>query len=204
MIQPSLARRLPWPLILLCLSGAITGAAVVRVRASHQSAIARRPSSSGSLPLPTAGSFVREVAVFLGSNECYACRIAGVGDRVRFMLDSLRRDAAVRQVPFSALGIAVDGAPLDGVKWLQQYGRFEEVAVGGNWYNTAVLRFVWSNPQTTAGIPQIIVLRQNVVVDKEHIRVGADSVVRRWLGARAIAPGIRVRGELRGNGIADR
>ena len=187
-----LLRLRPLPLIMFCAAGVVTGIAIARGGRLVRGDSSMRSSAAQDITrVPVAGTFHREVVMFFGSEACYACRLPTVPERVRMIVDSLRRDALLRKMPFSSVGVALDGAPKLEVKWLERYGTFDEVAVGGNWYNTVVQRYIWAEPAATAGLPQLVLLRQRVSASERRIRIDSEAVVHRWLGAGDIAPGLK-------------
>lgn len=142
-------------------------------------------------PAPAVGSFDRHVAIFFGSETCDACLLPTLDQRVRVILDSLRDDADVRKLRFTTVGVALDGPPANAVRWLRRYGAFDEVSVGGNWFNTAAQRFIWSEPTVKAGLPQIVLVRQHIVTDSARVVIADNVIVHTWFGAAAIAPALR-------------
>jgi hypothetical protein len=108
------------------------------------------------------------------------------------LLDSLRTAAAARGHLFSTIGVSTDSPPR-GIDWLKRFGDFDEVVVGRNWMNTAIVQYVWSDRADMAGMPQILLVEHRVQSTPRSIVVGQDRVVRRWYGAGAIAPEIRAR-----------
>jgi hypothetical protein len=171
--------------------GGVVGRLLVR---SHSTQGAGLDSSGSYTQTATTDSIGgrHEVAVFLGMAACGSCRLPELPGAVRLLLDSLRKDAARRGDRFSTLGVVLDDPSPTVIRWLNQFGTFDEIAVGGNWLNTAVAKMVWDDHTAKPGVPQLILLRHDVEATSTSIQVGADSVLRRWLGARQLVPSLAV------------
>lgn len=180
------ARRIQ--VVWLCVIGGVVGAGG-RYAVMRSTAPSPRVREVPAVYADTAlGTAPRELVIFFGTELCSSCRIPGVSDRVRAIVDSLRGIAVARKIKFVSLGIALDGSPVDGLGWLTKFGQFDEVAIGGNWLNTAVLHYVWSDPATTPGVPQVLLLRQMITTSSSGIAVASDTVLHRWFGVQQIAP----------------
>jgi hypothetical protein len=73
---------------------------------------------------------------------------------------------------------------------LRNFGTFDEVSVGRNWLNTAIVLYIWDRSADSAGMPQLVLVEHHVRSTTKQIAVGRDSIIRRWYGARAIDPAI--------------
>jgi hypothetical protein len=175
----------------LCLIAAMGGAVAARAGARALSTRTRpsenlTPILKDSTPVTNIGEF----AIFLGDVECAACKTPGLPHRVQTLLDSLRKEAAIRKHTFSSIGIVLNGPLKPALNWLDQFGPFDEVSLGDQWLNMGVVKYVWNYPSGLPSIPQVLLFEHSVTTAQHSIDVGSDSLIYRWLGVRGIAPDI--------------
>jgi hypothetical protein len=72
-----------------------------------------------------------------------------------------------------------------GVTFLSKLGRFDEIAAGGNWLNSAVIANL-STSVTSPSIPTLIVSVREVRVDSAAIRIVNSQTITRLEGVPAI------------------
>ncbi len=89
---------------------------------------------------------------------------------------------------FSTVGISDDWSVTRGMKILEEFGRFDEVIVGRNWFNSGVVRFIdeMNGPPV---VPQLLVVRQEKRIDQDRwtsgpvaelVRVVGKTEIRSW------------------------
>src|ERR1043165_2136648 len=104
--------------------------------------MAMSPTSVRSASPPPAVS--REViAVYLGTVGTDAQ--SGMTSAVREMKVALRKQAAESGRHFLSRGVSLEPLVEDGIRHLALLGSFDEVNVGGNWTNSAVVRYLGPN-----------------------------------------------------------
>jgi hypothetical protein len=161
-------------------SGGALGAATWTGRIPWRSAAATSPPV-GFTPRDDQ-PYIEEIAVLVGSYTCSASSYPGLPERTHTLIDSLRRAATARGNVFATIGVAIDGPRSRGEAWLDKFGSFDEIVVGRNWMNSAVAHYIWSDPDALPAIPQLVLVTHRVSPSPRVIRVGADSVVKRWVG----------------------
>ena len=130
------------------------------------------------------------IAVYFGT----AGTDAPMFDVVRNMKSSLQLQAASSGRRFVSRGVSLEPSVEGGIRHLALFGAFDEVSVGGNWTNSAVVRYFggdMSNHQR-AVIPQVIVLEREVQADGgSKLLVGPEREIARYIGGAKIADWVR-------------
>jgi len=124
----------------------------------------RRAAANDYLPSGSAAprSGRELVLVYIGAAGCSWSNRPGLADAVKNVKVILSDSAARAHRPFSAIGVARDWATSDAVGHLAKFGRFDELAVGNNWQNAAIQRYVWSDIPGPASTPQVVILERTV------------------------------------------
>lgn len=100
-----------------------------------------------------------------------------VGDAIVEM----RRYARERGYHFSTVGVSDDWSISRGLEILEEFGPFDEVIVGRNWFNTGVERYI-TDFGAQAAVPQVAVLLQERQVDTTPWTYGESREVIRVVG----------------------
>ena len=183
------SRRSSVWLTMICLAAASIGAVAAGLLVGPLRARAAGPPSYDNGEL----NGVHQVAVFLASSSCGACRTRGLDDAVRQLLDSLRSVAASEGRRLTTVGVLLEPPSAEALEWLARFGAFDEISVGGNWLNTAAARYVWKG-QASASVPQLLLVRYRVIEERSSMLsnpglvIGSDSIVRSWQGVGQLAP----------------
>jgi hypothetical protein len=119
--------------------------------------------------------------------------VDGVDSAMAGVADSVRR-AATRQIAGTGQHLILRGVSLDpeigtGVRDLAMVGTFDEISVGGNWANSAVVHYLGGDfgrvyPRT--GVPQVIVLEREVDNQITALHVGPEREMARYVGTTEI------------------
>jgi hypothetical protein len=86
-------------------------------------------------------------------------------------------------------GISLDPQVDAGVRDLARVGPFDEISVGGNWTNSAVVRYLGGDfgpGYPKAGVPQVIVLEREIDQQITSLHVSAEHELARYIGTRDI------------------
>ena len=146
----------------------------------------RSLSEAQAVPVtaPASGSprGVNEIAIFIGTHRCGVCARKDLPPLVRAKIDSLRAAAVSRGSRFTAVGVAMDAPREDALRWIDRFGPFDQVSLGGNWMNEQVVRSVWQDEATVPAVPQLLLVRRTVAGTDTRLEVKADTVLERWLG----------------------
>jgi hypothetical protein len=96
----------------------------------------------------------------------------------------LQRRADAAGMHFRAVGVSLDGDTETGLNTLTRVGEFDELAVGSNWMNSAVLRYILVDYEGPTKTPQLVLLKRFVTV--EPIGVETEEVILRVMGGFGI------------------
>ena len=125
------------------------------------------------------------VVVYIGAGGVDGA-MAGLADSVRL--------AAARQITgpgrqFRLHGISIDPEVDAGVRDLARVGAFDEISVGGNWTNSAVVRYLggdFGRDYPTTAVPQVIVLERDIDNQITTLHVGPERELARYVGTDKI------------------
>ena len=109
--------------------------------------------------------------------------MAGLADSVR--LAFARRAAGVGQ-QLSLRGVSRDPEITTGIRDLALVGPFNEISVGGNWANSAVVHYLGADMGAAypkARVPQVIVLERDIDNQLTALHVGPERELARYVGA---------------------
>ncbi len=151
----------------------VAGAATIGATASH------------SRPAPAVRREI--IAVYLGTEGTDA--ESAMIQAVRNMQRELTRQASASGRKFILRGVSLEPTVDGGLEHLAMFGRFDEVSVGGNWTNSAVVHYlggnIGANPKT--GIPQVVLLEREVTQDDTRITISPERELARFTGTAQIS-----------------
>jgi len=112
------------------------------------------------------------------------------------------------------MGTSLDWDAETGMQFLGTFGRFDEVAVGGNWLNQSAVAGILRKERAEASVPQLVVSTRSVTVDaagiviqghEEILRINGASAITKWVDAGNIVnfgrPAVRCRPQNRSQAI---
>lgn len=109
---------------------------------------------------------------------------------LREALDSLwavlPREAERQRLSIMFLGAALDRDPNAGYRALQGM-QFDQVVTGGWWLNMVSVQYLFRDFPGQPSVPQLILFRRRIELGESSIRIGADSVIGRFVGTGEIA-----------------
>ena len=119
--------------------------------------------------------------------------VEGVDRAMHGLADSVRR-AATRQIVGTGQRLILRGVSLDpeiatGLRDLATVGAFDEISVGGNWTNAAVVHYFGGDMgklYPKASVPQVIVLERDVDNQIVALHVGPERELARYIGTTDI------------------
>ncbi len=126
------------------------------------------------------------VFVFIASSRCAAMRNEEVREAVLEVRDSVKVLASRIGARAVTMGVAIDFDQGAGISMLSKLGPWDEVAVGRNWLNAAVIHYVWRDVPGSPAIPQILLLRRTVRSVGDEVLVGDDSLLIRLVGGEEV------------------
>ena len=137
------------------------------------------------------------VLVYIGGYSCGACNDPEFKAVLsRFKL-AIARLAEAEHRKLRTIGVSSDWDVDAGLRFLRDCGPWNELVVGNNWYNSAVIEHVWNLPDTNGAIPQVIVFERSfVLTGKRWIPTGKRYLIRligkpevsEWLESASIEP----------------
>lgn len=141
---------------------------------------------------------VREVvAVFISMADCCDALTRDLRAPVDSVRSILKRRALRANESFRMVGVSLDWEPEVGWNYLRQFGAFDEVAVGSNWFGLHPEVLIFSGAEIEASIPQIVLYERTVALGdarptfgpRRMLRAlrGRDQIVA-WLNAGAPLP----------------
>jgi hypothetical protein len=111
------------------------------------------------------------VVVYVGGSETQS--IQAFTNAVRAMKPLLARQAALRGLPLSIIGVSLDWDVEQSFARLRSMGAWDEVVLGNNWINVGAQRFVWGTEGKPI-TPQIIMLERDVTTSGQSITFGQE------------------------------
>ena len=141
---------------------------------------------------------VREVvAVFISMADCCDALTKDLRGPVDSVRSILTRRALRANEAFRMVGVSLDWAPEVGWNYLRQFGDFDEVAVGSNWFGLHPEMLIFSGAQVEPSIPQIVIYEHTVALGDAKPAFGPRRILRSlrgrdqivaWLNAGAPVP----------------
>jgi hypothetical protein len=125
------------------------------------------------------------VAIYFGAQSCGPCHLPAVKEAVRQMKGLVAAQARKSNAAFSVVGVANDWDQAVATNFLSDVGPFDQVAIGGNWTNVAIERFVWADSTGNPAMPQILVIERTVKAGT-RITISEPRVLRRLVGGDQI------------------
>ncbi|MEW5927600.1 MAG: hypothetical protein AB1941_08950 [Gemmatimonadota bacterium] len=173
------------------------------------SAAGTRLLGSSPAPRPTlaaadSGSLVRKyrpsyelrsgkevVLVFLGASFCGAHRRPGFPQLVEDAKERVQRQAQASGRQFRAHAVSLDWKTDAAMEFLQGFGEFDEMSLGGNWVSDGAVRYVWRDMPGDPVVPQIILPERTIDVSRAATEVKDERVLKRVLGTDEIEKWVR-------------
>ena len=141
---------------------------------------------------------VREVAaVFIGMADCCDALTPDLKGPVDSVRSILRRRAVRANEEFRMIGVALDWEPEVGWNYLRQFGAFDEIAVGSNWFGLHPEILMFSGAAVEPSVPQIAIYERTVALGDAKPVFGQRRILRSlrgrdqivaWLNAGAPLP----------------
>jgi hypothetical protein len=142
-----------------------------------------------SAPRPELVVMHQVIAVYLGTAGTDAQ--SGITTAVRDMKVALVSQTTASGRQFISRGVSLEPSVDGGLKHLALLGPFDEVSVGGNWTNSAVVRYLGNNigpDRPHAVIPQVVLLERDIREDdNRHLDVGPERELGRYIGTDEIS-----------------
>jgi hypothetical protein len=131
------------------------------------------------------------VMAYISSTWCQGNRAPGLHQAVDSLKLRLAAWAQAHTMTFRAVGVAIDWAPDSGVAYLKEFGKFDELVVGSNWFNLGAVAFIWADSTAPRSIPQVLVYRHDVVPGKNRVTIGTPQILKRVQGGDQVVQWVR-------------
>lgn len=122
------------------------------------------------------------VVILIGDSRCGACQAPELPPAVLMIKNELRRQAIVRDAAMASVAVVLDRDFDSAVRWIEAFGSFDEVALGGGWLSNNAIAYVWREHPGRAQTPQMLILERDLDISAENIRVTADNIILRRAG----------------------
>ncbi|MEO8620715.1 MAG: hypothetical protein ABI625_06605 [bacterium] len=154
---------------------------LVAMVASLSAARLERPAA------PTAVVTREIIAVYLGTIGTDSQ--SGMVPAIRDMKFAVKRQATETGRRFIARGVSLEPSVDDGARHLALFGAFDEVSLGGNWTNSAVVRYLGGSIDSAraTSIPQLILLEREVTAGGASLKISPEHEVARFVGVTEIS-----------------
>lgn len=125
--------------------------------------------------------------LFIGMTGCGASQRQELIKAVRAIRDSMVSHIDTTEFTLAVAGAALDHDAAAGLKWLSEFGHFDEVLAGRSWMNLAAVEFIWRDLPARPLVPQLVVVTRSVAEpDDRNIDVGTDRLLARKMGVAEI------------------
>ena len=82
--------------------------------------------------------------------------------------------------------MAIDTIPTTGLRFLEEFGPFDEVSSGGGWANSMALALIRGDFPGQVAIPQLLVVERSIVLEDPHSSAVEDRLLGRKIGSEQI------------------
>lgn len=149
------------------------------------------------------GQDLREIQlVLLVSESCGFCASDELPDIIQAAKTKMADLAADEGMAFAAVAVGIDRTVEGGLRDVGRFGNFDQIVVGGNWFNLGASEYVWSTHAGPAQVPQVILLERHFGIDGDRLtrhenllmRVVGLEELKRWRKAGFPVPTIPASG----------
>ena len=138
------------------------------------------------------GTTVRELsAVFISMADC----CDALTPSLRGPIDSLRSMMQLRALRanevFRLVGVSLDWSPKVGWDYLRQFGEFDEMGLGSNWYGLQPEILMFSAGGVPPVVPQLVVFERDVTTGAGTPTFGPRKILRTLRGRDQIVAWVR-------------
>jgi hypothetical protein len=121
--------------------------------------------------------------VYFGGSGCGPCKAPGMKEAVIKAKGMIAKLAADHHLAFSTTGVAVDASIERGLDFLKNVGPFDQIVVGREWENSAVLELMAAGgSESIIGIPQIIIYERTIEHRGQQIVASKPTILERIPG----------------------
>jgi hypothetical protein len=149
-------------------------------------------NAQSRLATTSPGITVREVsAVFISMADC----CDALTPSLRGPIDSLRSMMQLRALRanevFRLIGVSLDWSPKVGWDYLRQFGEFDEMGLGSNWYGLQAEILIFSTGGVPPVVPQLVIFERQVTTAAGSPTSGPRKILRTLRGGDQIIAWVR-------------
>ena len=126
------------------------------------------------------------VLAYISSSNCVGNRAPGLHEAVDSLKLLLGSWARQHQMTFRAVGIALDWPTDSGLAYLKEFGQFDELVVGSNWFNLGAESLIWADSMAPPSIPQVLVYRHDIDLGEHRVTITTPQELKRVYGGDKI------------------
>ena len=120
-------------------------------------------------------------AYVFASSRCGFCQDKGTKRAVASLRGALASTYGQTFKTIRVIGVALDNDVQDGMGYLSSVGleAFDEVSVGGGWFNSNLVELTWRGGHSSAMVPQVLLFGRGVsaIAEPFLVRFSSDSLV---------------------------
>ena len=127
------------------------------------------------------------VAVYISSSTCIGNRQPGLREAIEAAKLRLAQRAKAEGRTFRAIGVALDWEPDSGLAYLREFGQFDELVVGSNWFNLGATTLIFADSSGRPSIPQLLVYERTIdTSNPRRLHFGQPRVLQRIVAGDSI------------------
>lgn len=128
--------------------------------------------------------------VFVGSPTCAWSNAESLPATIETAKVALLARANSSGQSFAAIAAVKSSSTEDGHRYIQRFGRFDEITLGRGWANIGLLKYVYQTFRGRAASPQIIVVERTIDVGPPRA-INDEKVILRRIGTKSIEDWVR-------------
>lgn len=126
------------------------------------------------------------LAIVVSARSCSPCNQPEYKTAIRNMKPLLARQLSGSGVSFAVVGLGLDWNVDTARAYFAALGKFDELILGRNWFNTGAVAYMWRDSVAVPAMPQVVLVRRRVVDTGGRMAVSADSLLARFVGSDEI------------------
>lgn len=126
--------------------------------------------------------------ILVGRSTCSACRDPALPEAVAQVRDEIAFEAMLASEPVTSMAIITDPDHGVGAEFSKRFGRFDEIALGGGWDNSALRSLEQRSESAILATPALYLLRRTMLYRESGTGLifGPDTVLQSIIGAESI------------------
>lgn len=109
--------------------------------------------------------------IYIGCSTCGPANAKFLPEVIESLKKKFQKKSNSKGYNFISIGISKDFEISKGLGHLAKFNNFDEIAVGRDWANIALKKYVWNDLSGKAATPQIILTRRKYnMIDESNLR----------------------------------